>query len=335
LLGAISVGSTGAYRQIINVADGTQAQDAVTVRQLAGAMQSFAVTGTMYFHANSTEVDSLAVGTNAIAAGPKTVVNGDNGIGIGNGATVSMAAVGGMAIGQNAQSLGVDAMAFGNGAIASGAQSIAQGANAKATAAGSVALGSGANASFADSVALGSGSVTTVGAQTGYIAYALAAAQTSSGEVNVGNRKVTGVAAGSADTDAVNVSQLKAIAATINVGGGGGGGGGATTTEINNAVMQANQHTDSQINALRGDLGKYRNDANGGTASAMAVASLPQPGAPGKSMISMAGSTYEGQTGLALGLSTYTDNGRWIVKAAATTNSRGKTGAAVGAGFQW
>ena len=46
--------------------------------------------------------------------------------------------------------------------------------------------------------------------QTGYTAYGLAASQTSAGEVNVGNRSVTGVAAGAADTDAVNVSHSEA-----------------------------------------------------------------------------------------------------------------------------
>ncbi|WP_343585978.1 YadA-like family protein [Herbaspirillum sp.] len=339
LLGAISVGGGGTYRQIINVADGTQDHDAVTLRQLRGSLQSFATSTTKYFHANSSGADSLAIGTDSVAVGPNTVVNGNNGIGIGNGAVVDMAATGGMAIGQNAQSLQADAMALGNGAIAGGAQSIAQGANANASGGASIALGSGATASHADSIALGSGSATTVGAQAGYIAYALAAAQTSAGEVNIGNRKITGVAAGSADTDAVNVSQLKALAASIPGGGSGGEGGGGGMPPagdlINNAVGQAKQYTDSQINNLRGDLDKYRHDANGGTASALAVAGLPQPGAPGKSMLSIAGSTYEGQTGLALGLSTYTENGRWIVKAAATTNSRGKTGAAVGAGFQW
>ena len=62
LLGAISVGNATAYRQITNVGDGTQSSDAVTVRQLTGALSSFATTTTQYFHANSTLPDLLAVG---------------------------------------------------------------------------------------------------------------------------------------------------------------------------------------------------------------------------------------------------------------------------------
>jgi autotransporter adhesin len=80
---------------------------------------------------------------------------------------------------------------------------------AVASAINALALGNGATANFANSVALGAGSVTTVGAQTGYTAYGLTAPQNSTGEVNIGGRQMTGVAAGSAATDAVNVSQLQ------------------------------------------------------------------------------------------------------------------------------
>ena len=202
LLGSVSVGKAGNYRQITNVADGTEAHDAVTLRQLIGAMGSLSVSGTQYFHANSTNlVDSLASGAESIAVGPATVVNGDNGIGMGNQASVGQAAAGGIAIGRNAQVL-----------MASG---IAMGSTAQAGAEQSVALGAGANASQAMSVALGSSSVTTVGAETGYSAYRLAAAQTSVGEIGIGtatgSRKLTGLAAGTQDNDAVNVAQLKQV----------------------------------------------------------------------------------------------------------------------------
>ncbi len=228
LLGAVSVGdaTSKTYRQITNVADGTGQQDAVTVRQLAGALQSFAATTTKYFHANSTAVDSLAVGAESVAVGPTTVVNGDNGVGIGNGAIVDATAPGGVAIGQAASAAQADAMALGSGATATGAQSVAQGANAVAASVGSVALGSGAHATatdalafgagasatLANSIALGSGSLTTVGAQTNYIAYGLSSPQSSAGEVNIGNRQITGLAAGKSGTDAVNVSQLDSVA---------------------------------------------------------------------------------------------------------------------------
>ncbi|CAO4136106.1 Autotransporter adhesin EhaG [Methylorubrum extorquens] len=121
LLGALSVGGATSYRQITNVADGTQAQDAVTIRQLQGAIASVAVTSTKYFHANSAAGDSLAVGDQSVAVGPTTVVNGDNGIGIGNGAIVDQIAPGGTAIGQRAHVMMADGLALGTQSVAGGA----------------------------------------------------------------------------------------------------------------------------------------------------------------------------------------------------------------------
>nr|WP_312862874.1 YadA-like family protein [Rhizobium sp. P28RR-XV] len=212
LLGAVSVGTSTSYRQITNVADGTSAQDAVTVRQLQGAIASVAATPGKYFHANSAAGDSLAVGAESVAVGPTTVVNGDNGIGIGNGAVVDQVAPGGTAIGQNAHVMLADGVALGTNSLAAGVQS--------------VALGAGAQANNINSVALGAQSVTTVGPQAGYTGFALTGPQTSVGEVSIGSagseRKLTNLAAGSANTDAVNVSQLKGLGTNItNLIGGG------------------------------------------------------------------------------------------------------------------
>ncbi|WP_175439663.1 YadA family autotransporter adhesin [Pseudomonas simiae] len=202
LLGAVSLGKSGQYRQLTNVADGTSSQDAVTLRQLTGAIGSISTTGTMYFHANVTNAqDSLSLGQESIAVGPATVVNGDKGIGIGNQATVGQAATGGIAVGRNSQVLLVSGIAIGSQAEARGEQSLA--------------LGAGAVASQATSIALGSSSVTTTGAQSGYTAYGLSAPQTSVGELGIGtalgDRKITGVAGGSALNDAVNVAQLTSV----------------------------------------------------------------------------------------------------------------------------
>ncbi|MDX8499363.1 YadA-like family protein [Mesorhizobium sp. VK4C] len=207
LLGAVSVGTSTAYRQIINVADGTQDQDAVTLRQLKGALSSFAVTGTMYFHANSTASDSLAVGAESVAIGPRTTVNGDNGIGMGNGAIVQQTAPGGIAIGQNATVNQADSIAFGTNSTANGAQSTALGAGATANEPGSVALGAGSTTAAA---------VATTGTTINGVAYTFAGT-TPTSTVSVGSagneRTVTNVAAGrisDTSTDAINGSQLYA-----------------------------------------------------------------------------------------------------------------------------
>ena len=96
----------------------------------------------------------------------------------------------------------------------------------------------------------------------------------------------------------------------------------------NSAVSQANSYTDGQIQQLR-------HDADAGTAAAMAVAGLPQPSGPGKSMVAIAGSYYHGQSGQAIGISTISENNHWVYKAAVTTNTRSYYGAVVGAGYQW
>ncbi|HDW0450481.1 TPA: trimeric autotransporter adhesin UpaG, partial [Escherichia coli] len=177
LLGALSIGDDGKYRQIINVADGSEAHDAVTVRQLQNAIGAVATTPTKYYHANSTAEDSLAVGEDSLAMGTKTIVNGNAGIGIGLNTLVLADAINGIAIGSNAR------------------------------------------ANHADSIAMGNGSQTTRGAQTNYTAYNMDAPQNSVGEFSVGSedgqRQITNVAAGSADTDAVNVGQLKVTDAQV------------------------------------------------------------------------------------------------------------------------
>ncbi|ECQ3917085.1 autotransporter adhesin SadA [Salmonella enterica] len=178
LLGALSLGTDGeSYRQITNVADGSEAQDAVTVRQLQNAIGAVTTTPTKYYHTNSTEEDSLAVGTDSLAMGAKTIVNADAGIGIGLNTLVMADAINGIAIGSNAR------------------------------------------ANHANSIAMGNSSQTTRGAQTDYTAYNMDTPQNSVGEFSVGSedgqRQITNVAAGSADTDAVNVGQLKVTDAQV------------------------------------------------------------------------------------------------------------------------
>ncbi|WNJ93558.1 YadA-like family protein [Bosea sp. 685] len=207
LLGAVSVGTATSYRQITNVADGTQSQDAVTIRQLQGAIASVATTPTLYFHANSTGLDSLSVGAESIAVGPRTVVNGDNGIGIGNGAIVEQTAPGGTAIGQNAHVVLADGVALGTNATAGGIQSMALGAGATSNFANSVALGG--NSATQATVATAS---TTIRGTTYNFAGAAPVGTVSIGDVGA-ERTLTNLAAGrlsATSTDAINGSQLYA-----------------------------------------------------------------------------------------------------------------------------
>jgi autotransporter adhesin len=67
----------------------------------------------------------------------------------------------------------------------------------------------------------------------------------------------------------------------------------------------------------------------------MATAGLPQAYLPGKSMFSLAGGTWRGESGYAMGLSTVSDNGKWVIKGTASGSSRGDYGGSVGVGYQW
>src|SRR5258705_5718957 len=109
---------------------------------------------------------------------------------------------------------------------------------------------------MANSVALGAGSVTTVGALSNYIAYGLSSPQSSAGEVNIGNRQITGVAAGKAGTDAVNVSQLAAVTTQlttlINNQNGGGGAPFASTPGSSPASTGSNSSAGGQGSVASG-----------------------------------------------------------------------------------
>lgn len=124
--------------------------------------------------------------------------------------------------------------------------------------------------------------------------------------ISAGNKAVKNVAAGeisATSTDAINGSQLYAVA--------------------------------KGVTNLAGQVNKVGKRADAGTASALAASQLPQASMPGKSMVSIAGSSYQGQNGLAIGVSRISDNGKVIIRLSGTTNSQGKTGVAAGVGYQW
>jgi len=193
----VAIGATGAF--VCGTNAFATANDAVALGTSARALA----------------LDALAIGPAATALGASSIAIGDSGaanadrsIGIGNNARVDAVAVDGIAIGQTAS--------------VSDASGVALGAQAQANAAASIALGSGAVVNHAASVAIGDGSATLVGAQSGYTAFGLSAPQTSFGEVSFGvpgrTRKLTNVAPGSSDTDAVNVAQLRSVQATASDG---------------------------------------------------------------------------------------------------------------------
>ena len=118
--------------------------------------------------------------------------------------------------------------------------------------------------------------------------------------INAAGNRITNVKAGQADTDAVNVSQLKG------------------------AVGHVNQR-----------INKVNKELRAGIAGANAAAGLPQAYIPGKSMMAVAAGTYKNESALAVGYSRSSDNGKVILKLQGNANTRGDLGGSVGVGYQW
>jgi autotransporter adhesin len=264
--------------------------------------------------ASATGDHSVALGANAVATGSGSVATGagaqataDNAVAVGvnalasgtssvaNGAGAQATADNALAYGANSVASGTDSVANGAGARATAANTLAVGANAVAAGTGSVATGAGAQASANNSVALGQNSVAD-------------RANTVSVGAAGSERQITNVAAGTQGTDAANVNQLNQSA-------------GST-------LKSANDYTDSKTEGTR-------RDAYAGTASALAVAGLPQAVLPGRGMVALGGGTYGGQSAVAIGVSQLSENGIWAYKVSGTTSTRGQFGVSVGAGMHW
>ena len=311
--GEVSVGSTGSERKITHVADGSDDHDATNVGQLKNGVnyaidQSKSYTDQKIqnitnvagsFRANNTNnlADPSASGANSAAGGAGSTAAGANSTALGNGS----------------QAQADNSVALGAGSVANRANTVSVGASGAERQVVNVADGSQATdaVNVRQLQASQQGTIrydTTVNGATNYNSVTL-------GSTNSGPTTVRNVAAGTAGTDAVNVDQLKS--------------GMAQTLDWSKA------YTDERMGGFERDLRKTDNRASAGIASAMATAALPQPSEAGRSMASIAAGSYNGESGVALGISGVSEGGRWIYKFSGSTNSRGEAGVAVGAGIQW
>ena len=195
----------------------------------------------------ATHLDTIAIGretkasgSGATVVGARAEASGDNSIAIGQSGKgspkVIASGVNSIAIGMQSQAAGEAGIAEGAGSRAGGKYGVALGRTSNASAEAATALGNAAEANIANGVALGSSSVTTT--DKGVIGYNPSDLHTrkytnlqgnvqkaTTAAVSIGNgstltRQLTGLAAGTADTDAVNVAQLKnvGVAVTGNTG---------------------------------------------------------------------------------------------------------------------
>ena len=356
----------GAY----NVGFGTDSGGSVTgtANTALGASAGFQVVGSQNLAAGI-EAGSNLNGSNNVALGafagvgqPGATVNGT----VALGANSVVGANEATAIGSSATANGAQSVALGYNAVASNPGSVAIGAGAVTAAAiptaGTTLAGvsyqfAGANPTSVVSVgaagaerqvtnvAAGQVSATSTDAVNGSQLYATNQAVTSLADGAAGplrysnsttpttpnggaptqNLTLVGaapgavalhnVAAGVAPTDAVDVQQM--------------------STANSATLSSAEAYTNSRLMGLELQVGDLQRNADAGSASAMALSGVPQAFQPGKSMIAAGVGTYGSQSALALGLSTLSDDGRWVIKIDGSANTRGKYGGAVGAGLSW
>ena len=272
---------------------------------------------------------SKADGTNAVAIGFNSVVTGNDSISIGTGNRVTgnnsgafgdpstVSGQGSYSVGNNNTVSTNDTFVLGNdvkhtveNSAILGAKSTARGGNGSKT--GTLRNLKQDGTQGASTTAGSTGTVST--ATVGYMTYGGFQGAKADGVVSVGaagnERRIQNVAAGeisSTSTDAINGSQLYAVAAVIG----------------------------HKLGGLDNKINKVGKRADAGTASALAAATIPQAYTPGKSLVGIAAGNYQGQNSLALGMSRISDNGKIIIRLSGTANTQGKTGVAAGVGYQW
>ena len=386
LLSALGVSTiANAADNFIRVSDGTEEATVGISKDVAVGRNAKANDGN-----TSTDIGG------ATTVGADTVAKGNGASAYGYGAKADGANA--SALGNQANATGLATTAVGVSTQATGAYSVAVGSNAKATGVGAVGIGlastagTGATKNFTVSVgaysgadvengvALGSYSKATVNKEAvGYDPSTQAATtetsaawKASHAAVSVGDvdnnitRQITSVAAGTKDTDAVNVAQLKSLdgkveknktdiatnkadiatnkadIATNKTNIATNTGNIATNTaniatNANNIAAINTQLADNNdsINELRGNVNLLNKDLRGGVASAIAHASVPQSTKAGAIGVGVGTGFYGGQSAVSLGVSGVTPNENWVFKASVSTNSRGNYGVGAGAFYQW
>ncbi|CAB3750277.1 hypothetical protein LMG29660_01225 [Burkholderia puraquae] len=264
-------------RQIVNVAAGTEANDAVNFGQMNAGLSTtnasiaatnaalsttntaLAATNTAlstkvadtYFKVNSTGAAATASTTDGIAIGPGAnvynggVTNPSGSIAIGSGA--SAAGTGTIMIGTNAKHTGSGATVVGANASVMGGSGVAVGSGSTADGWRGVALGMGATVSGTSSIALGYGSIADA-----------------NNTVSVGSsalrRRITNVDAGLDSSDAVNVGQMNAGLSTTNASIAATNSALSTTNTTLAATNSALSTTNTQVAGLNADMAAAKND---------------------------------------------------------------------------
>lgn len=309
--GRIDVAGTDGNRVLGGLGNGTADGDAVTVAQLkaVGLMDPGGSTLAALVYddltlgratlggGSGTVIRNLADG--AVAAGSMDAINGGQLYGLRLDMTQRIDALNG-----RVDSLGLQIGRYPP-ALAEDPLPGVGPAVLPGTAPGSTAVGTGSSASGDGSTALGSHSSASGNDAVALGANAVAERDHTVSVGSAGNeRQITNVAAGIERTDAANWGQVQ-----------------DAVHEVRHWVRDRFR----QANRL----------ANAGTAAAMAMTNIPQAYAADQSALGAGIGSFKGQSALALGLSTVTPGGRWVVKGSLTGNTQGDVGVGMGAALVW
>lgn len=324
-MGAVSVGATGAERQITNLAGGTQNTDAVNLRQLkavgnslAGSMggganfnsTTGAFTGPTYnlrggiytdvgaalaaldtaigpgpVNPNPPSASNGAIATNNTSNNPVAVAAGQDTLAVGYGSASTGARS--TAVGTLARSEGDGSIAFGPNALATGSGAVATGDRAAATGSGSVAIGNNAAATGTDSIALGRGASAQ---PAGAVAIGAGATATRANQVAIGTVTNTytmrGINSDSSKAAQSGPTQIVTTDAAGNL---------ASVSFDPRAFDQRLTAVGQDVAALRNYAVESRKEARQGIAAAMAMTGAAMPSAPGRTSWSSNTGVYKGE----------------------------------------
>jgi len=237
---AIAVGKSASASGSDAVAIGTSSQatggDSIALGKNANASNGDSIAigqDTVSDKINSVALGktSKATGASATALGPQAKATGSTAVAIGLNSEANQSAT--VAVGYNSAASGENAAAYGNTAKAAGKNSLALGANTQATVEGGVALGAG---SIANTVA-GAGYNPNTGRTNTFTGLSGNALTSTWAAVSIGDgtntRQLTGLAAGTNNTDAVNVAQLKSMNLAFTADGSTKGDVNLTNSALN------------------------------------------------------------------------------------------------------
>ena len=146
------------------------------------------------------------------------------------------------------------------------------------------------------------------------------------------------------DTDSSNkvIALVKGLSMRIN----GIDNSNQVIADSPDGVVSTDTASGGQLNTLRNNLGgtinklgykidDVKDNTNAGISAAMAMSSIPQSFLPGRSLLGGGITAYNGESAVAIGLSTVSNSSQWVIKVNGTADTQGNAGGAIGAGFHF